>query len=181
MGATALSHFRLSTTALAAINRIAEGQSRPDASPGNRTAAISEAVIQYDALLEAAVDDNAKAFSKAEWCYLADVLNGYFWPEPGDMTAHASPSFLAAEIEDGHRLNRLGEKWFARESKTINRSKIDKQVAEFVERIHSLDQLHVLALSYIIRRFWLHPAYGLDEGGWWTWSYGRADVPEVVG
>jgi hypothetical protein len=166
MAATPLTHLRLTADTLTAADWLAQACEDQSGNAGNRTAAIAGSVVNWAATLRAAIEANAKRFSPAEWCLIADALNGYLWPDLLEQAnGMGSLGFIAAEIADAHRLNRLGDKWLAPGNK-VDRAKVDKHVAELLQRVKSLSCVETRALEFVVRRFWLHPDWNL-ESEWW--------------
>lgn len=171
--ATPLTHMRLPETTLQSLEWLSQANAGNTGEPGNRSAAVVEAVSRWAATLRQAATDNSLVFQAAEWCMMADALNGYFWPPPDDLLGQDQATFIAAEIEDAHRLNRLGDKWLAM-GNTVYRGEVDAQVGSMAVRIAAMDQLHIWALAWVARRFWLHPDWSTDQE-WWL-----PDVPDTA-
>lgn len=153
---TPVVNFRLSPPTLEAL----------DAYPADsRTAALEEAVQCWANVTDHAAVDNAEAFTPAEWCMVADCCNGLL-VEPGVWPGNI---YLYAEVEDGHRLNRTGDKWLG-EGKVA-----DKRAASLVEKLRQLDYAHAWAMILAVRWFWLRCDLGFDplKAPWWTVAYRR--------
>src|SRR5271166_1540668 len=83
-----------------------------DGVPVDGVVQVTSALARYADAIEQASRDLDRLFDRAEWNLIADVLNGcadlWEWSE----RPMSSLTLIRAEIEDGHRLNRLGYKWF---------------------------------------------------------------------
>lgn len=103
--------------------------------------------------------------SRAEWNYLADVLNGCWLLPP----VSSPQTLLAAEVEDGHRLNGLGPKWFSA-------ADADERVRHLVERIMAMSYTQAWAVLAAVTWFWDH-SQEIDhqQAEWWRPSFQRTE------
>ena len=105
-----------------------------------------------------------------EWCLLAEVLKGMrFEPE------FANPgALLATAIEDAHRLENVGEKWFSSEGPDWGQKEIDASVEKLVEKLRDLDYAHAWAVIVAIQWFWDHEReISTKEDEWWSLAFRR--------
>lgn len=146
---------------------------------------VEQALECWTNVLAGATEDNSKAFRQQEWCLIADVCNGTLW-EPS-VTNPAV--MLAANVEDGHRLDGTGYKWLGKEGDEIAGSLarvgigtatpqmavIDRQVAGLVQRIAALDGIHGWAMVAAVQWFWDHCGDDIAAAEpWWTLAFRRA-------
>jgi len=134
----------------------------------------------------------AEAFTPIEWCMIADACNGTLWEprigEPGRM--------VAANVEDGHRLDGTGYRWLGDDATELAGSlskaaggkvtpamrKVDQQVSSLVQRLADLDYAHGWAVIVACQWFWSHCQDDIDprKDPWWTSSY-RKRLARVKG
>jgi hypothetical protein len=154
---------------------------------GASAPALNQAVECWAALLLRAMADNSDNIWPVnpggslapgelhflhEWCVLAEALRGkQFEPDfakPGDL--------LAATVEDAHRLERVGDKWFTSETDGEMHAKgLASSVRELVEKLHRLDYAAAWAVIVAVQWFWDHQNEGIDmrEDLWWTLAFRR--------
>lgn len=152
---------------------------------GDTTPALNQAVECWARVIAEATHANATAFSRPEWNFLADCCNGLILD-----TGVGNPAvYLYAEAEDGHRLNRTGDKWFGGDGADLEGSlkrlgagkatkgtrTADAAVAGLVKRLQQLDYVHAWAMLMAIQFFWDHPSdIDHQEHDWWTLPFRRA-------
>ena len=128
-------------------------------------------------------------FSATEWALIADVCNGTLfesgWLRPGML--------VAANVEDGHRLNGAGYRWLGSEGAdlagslhrvgvaghTEEMTAVDAAVADLVRRLAALDYVGGWAVIRAVRWFWAHCELSIDVRAerWWTSQYRRLGSP----
>lgn len=131
---------------------------------GEEFGALDQALQGWSAQIAAATADNAATFTRAEWNYLADVNNGcspVLFHDVGNPVTH-----IWANAYDGHKLDRIGLKWFAEEGADPG---ADQAVAELVEKLQQLDTIHGWAMLICLQWFWDH-CQTLDNNAdeWWN-------------
>ncbi len=153
--------------------------------------AIREALECWAACLREAGEALAGRFAPEEWCLLADVLNGcmidHRWSSPGLL--------LAAEVEDGHRLDGTGYRWLGTEGTELEGSalrlglargtpdtaRVDEQVADLLSRLRDLSFVEGWAVVQAVRWFWERSGEDFDvrSDPWWSprWRF-RFDHPQ---
>lgn len=157
------------------------------------TDALELAVEGWEAALQAAAEDNARAFAPEEWCLIADVCNGTLWYPLQPNAAYS----LAANIEDGHRLDGAGYKWLADEETELAGSlaraigaqqtqamrRVDKEVGDLVKRLAALGPAHAWAVILAVLWFWNHCQEDIDvrKDPWWTLQYRRQHARKAGG
>ena len=101
-----------------------------------------------------------RKLSGDEWCAIADVLNGCadLWESFGPSL----PSLLliAAEVEDGQRVDGLGDKWFGGGNG-------DAAIKKLIGKLRSFTPAHGEAILAAVRFFWANTDAAAPEK-WWT-------------
>jgi hypothetical protein len=107
-----------------------------------------------------------------EWCVLAEALHGKRldpdYAKPGDL--------LAAAVEDAHRFESVGEKWFQSAADGEMYAKgLSSCVGELVEKLHYLDYAHAWAVIVAVQWLWEHheEKIGINKDPWWTLEFRR--------
>lgn len=129
---------------------------------GATAPALNQAIDCWAELMAQASADNAETFRREEWNYLADLLNGTLH-EPGFGTPG---TIYAMEAADGHRLDRLGDKWFGDNG--------DAEVSDLVLKLERLDYAHCWAMLSAVQFFWTDLEIDHQTDEWWTLSFRRA-------
>ncbi len=152
---------------------------------GDSATYLNQALECWADLIARATADNAESFAPLEWAIIADVCNGTLW-EPGV----GNPGImLAAEVEDGHRLDGTGYKWLGDEGTELAGSldrigagkstkamrAVDAQVASLVKRLAALDYVHGWAVIVAVQWFWGHCELDIDArtDAWWSIPFRR--------
>lgn len=150
--------FRLDSQAVETLTRL-------QAIHGYETqgGAVSHALACWEAVLGIASEEIAGTFSREEWCAIADACNGTLWDEM--LGGRSAGIHLAANVEDAHRLNGLGEKWFGADG--------DKAIRELLGKLQSLDYAQGWALLRAVCWFWQHTDRDTDGKDWWTIAFRR--------
>jgi len=120
---------------------------------------VSWALFQLASLVDEAAADLDKILTRGDWNALADTLNGCLnlWADPGDR--FPPMVLIIAELEDGDRLNGLGEKW-------------DVHVPKLVANLKLLSPAHAASLLAAVRYFWEnHEAIDHQVDEWWKVSF----------
>jgi hypothetical protein len=149
---------RIAVTDTPALDDLA----RPHKSEGMR-----QALHEYARLISRASREIEGQFSREEWNYLADVLNGCW--ELWETNVDDPTTLIVAEVEDAHHLNRAGDKWLGSVGKAS-----DKAVADFSRRLQALTPLHAYAMLASVRWFWTHHEkidWTVQE--WWRVGFRR--------
>ena len=150
----------------------------------NRTAyTISCPLARYAWLIARANRELAAVLTRAEWNLIAAVLNGTRVDDldPGLDRVHPLHA-LCLEIEDGHRLNREGDRWLTPADGVptrAQRAEADAAVADLLARLRALTPTHADAITAAVRWFWQHPTdidHQADE--WWTPAFRLKAVGE---
>lgn len=128
----------------------------------DNTDGVNGSLRRYADLIVAATQ--RLEFSRTEWCYLADALNGCLDLWQYSETSVPARTLLVAEVEDSHRLNRLGDKWLNEEGG----SAADRAVQSLLGKLTEADPVEVEAVLLAIRHFWDHPEIDASVEDWWT-------------
>ncbi len=157
---------------------------------GDSLPALNQAIECWATLLGRATADNHKSFHEpnldregprgfGEWSMLAEVLKGIrFDPEfmnPGRL--------IASAVEDAHRLENLGQRFYLYETDTTVSSifkdrepEIDSSVTRLVEKLQNpeFDYVHAWAVIVAVQWYWEHNK-GLEPlmDPWWTLGFRR--------
>lgn len=140
----------------------------------NRTDAMEGSLVCWEyALLEASRKVEG-VFSRQEWNLMADICNGTAW-----AYGHtgSSPAFiLAAEIEDGHRLDGAGYRWLSEEDFPSQKEQkhVDERVARLLTTIRSLDYTEAWGVIRAVCWFWQHTEVNHQADEWWKVEFRRA-------
>jgi hypothetical protein len=94
---------------------------------------------------------------------------------------------IAANVEDGHRLDGAGYRWLSDGETDLAGSlakvgagkptkamrDIDERVADLVRRVAALDYAHAWAMIVSVQFFWNHTELEIDprNDSWWTPGY----------
>jgi hypothetical protein len=104
---------------------------------------------------------------------------------PDDIYDHADAGLsplvrLCAEAEDGHRLNREGDRWYLDRSgvgedlpSRAERAAADGRVSELLAHLRSLTPLHAEAILAAVRWFWQHDGIDHTADEWWAVGFRR--------
>jgi hypothetical protein len=138
---------------------------------GGNCAGCNRAIGCWAATLQQ--PENEPKLTRPEWNFLADVLNGT-WLLDAD---HWGPGTLAAEIEDAHRLNRTGDKWF-RPGKVA-----DKAIAKLIAAVRAMTWIQIQFILTAVSFFWSAKEIDHTTDEWWTLPYrverlGRGEVED---
>lgn len=152
---------------------------------GTSAPQLNQALECWGNIIARASADNSKDLGAAEWAMLADVCNGTLWEPRVDNPA----VLLAAEIEDGHRLNGAGYKWFCGEDGELAGSlerlglgkptkemrDADNRIKALVEKLVAMDYAHSWAVIVAVQWFWDHCELQFDarKDPWWTLAFRR--------
>lgn len=111
---------------------------------------ISESLAELQMIRKRSISELKGRFTKAEWSYMADSLNGTIvTPE-----FRCIPGALVASIEDSDRYDGLGEKW-------------NVDVKKLIYKIEDLTAAQVDAVFTRIEEFWDSEEKDLDK--WADW------------
>lgn len=159
--------------ALGRLHRI-HGYGGKEAPEVSRERVAAEAAIEcWEIALSRAAENIAPLFVRAEWNMMADVCNGTMWAYG---TSGSRPEMLlAASIEDGHRLDGTGYRWFCDEDFPAKKeqAKVDAKVSSLLQRIRSLTYTEAWAVIQAICFFWQHTEIDHSASEWWTVSFRR--------
>lgn len=92
----------------------------------------------FGGLLSEAIRQNEDLLTRAEWCYLCDLLNGTM------ITSEMQNSWLTVGIAEGAELEGLAEKWLHNSG----------DLESFISKIRALDTMRFWAVIWVVRRFW---------------------------
>jgi hypothetical protein len=126
---------------------------------------LSASLEAWADVLACATRENEGVFSRAEWKMMADCCNGCALSMQPRMAAAIQ---IWPNVEDGHRLDRTGDKWFKPGRPA------DAAVAALVAKIRALDEVHAWAVIYAIVWFWDHTDLDAQRVEWWTLAVRRA-------
>lgn len=131
---------------------------------GGNCPACNRAIECWALVLRQSMPD----LSRAEWNFLADVLNGSF---EGDvalgMFAHGA-SALALEVHDAQALNGTGDKWLGEE---LERGSGQAAADALEAKVAGLSWEQVQYVRTATGFFWAHTDPGEidhDKDDWWT-------------
>jgi len=129
---------------------------------------ITSALARYAEAIDRAGRELDQLLDRQEWNLMADVLNGcadiWEWSE----TPMSSLLLIRAEVEDGHRLDRAGDKWFGEE---LEPGSGDKATKALLGKLGKLTTIHGDAIMAAIRYFWRCPEIDHTEHCWWTVAF----------
>jgi hypothetical protein len=127
---------------------------------GASTAQLNQAIACWAELITQSSADNAKAFSREEWCLLAEALNGV----KCDPSEAAPGNAMASALEEAERNEGFGTKWLGEGR--------DPELEALLERMRTLDYAHAWAVILAVQWYWAHyEAVRLSEEPWWTLQY----------
>jgi hypothetical protein len=127
---------------------------------GGNSPACNRAIACWARVLRESQPD----LSRAEWNFLADVLNGTL-VEPA---AHHGPAALALEVHDAQALNGTGDRWFADE---LRRGSGQEATDRLLAKIKGFSWQQCEYVTTACAFFWSHTAPGeIDHqvDPWWT-------------
>ncbi len=132
---------------------------------------VAAALARYAEHVGRAARRVEKVLIRAEWNALADVLNGCadLWDYSETPLPHLL--MIRADVEDGHRLDGLGCKWFG------DGQAGDRGIKDLLCKLGKMTDLEGDAIAAAVRFFWTDPPllgarridHGTDE--WWTLAY----------
>jgi hypothetical protein len=130
---------------------------------------VSAALARYARHLGAAAREVEGMFSRDEWNYIADVMNGCADMMDYSETPLSHRISILANVEDGHRLDGAGYKWFGEE----DRAAADAAVAALAQKLHRLTDLQGDAVAAATRFFWDDSTGSIDHARdpWWTLAF----------
>lgn len=135
----------------------------PTGIPGEPAGAteITAALSRYAAAVNDAGQELDRLLTRDEWNLIADMLNGCadLWDYSG--TPMPSLLLIRAQVEDGHRLDRVGDKWFGEEVG-------DRRVKELLGKLAKMSTVHGDAILAAARYFWRHADIDHSEERWWS-------------
>ncbi len=136
---------------------------------------VRETLADYAALVERATAEVGSIFDRAEWNYLAAVLNGTL------SDSGWSAGYLLAEVSDAHSLDAEGYRWFGDEPAEIEAKigskkspEVERRVKEFCRKIADLTPLQVRAVLLACRHFWNHNEIDHQHEVWWTMEHRKS-------
>ena len=158
---------------------------------GNSAPALNLAIECWAALLKRAMADNERTFSRIwndvmtpgphyflhDWAVIAESIRGTrFDPDfakPGEL--------LAAAVEDRHRLERIGEKWYDPVPEE-DFSGLDKAVSDLTAKLKGLSYEHAWGLILTAQWLWEH-GEGVDirKDEWWRQRFRREQSECQIG
>lgn len=166
--------FRASQEAQQALNTLQSEWGYED-----RTECLDASIICWEYALSAAAESVAERFSLSEWNMMADVCNGTRAVWAYGHTGSRPGMLLAAEVEDGHRLNGTGYRWLSDSELTAQtRSEVDQKVHDLTGRLHALEYVEALAVIRAICWFWQNTEINCLEDAWWEQSFRRRYIKE---
>lgn len=142
----------------------------PTGIPGEPAGAteVTAALSRYAVAVGDAGRELERTLDRDEWNMIADLLNGCadLW----DYSATPMPSLLLirAQVEDGHRLDRSGDKWFGEEEG-------DRKVKALLGKLAKMSTIHGDAILAAARYFWRHAGIDHNEDRWWAVTH-RTEV-----
>lgn len=140
---------------------------------GGRTDAAEAALICWEWALAHASERVARQFSRGEWNLIADICNGTMWAY--GHTGSRPGMLLAAEVEDGHRLDGVGYRWLSDSDlpDAVERKKCDEVVRGLIRRLAALEYVEAWAVIRAVCWFWQHNDIDFQVNEWWTPAYRR--------
>lgn len=138
-----------------------------DGVPADGAIQITAALVRYADAIDRAGRELNQVLERAEWNLMADVLNGCadLW-EYSESPPMYSLSMIRAEVEDGHRLDGLGYKWFGENDRKAS----DVKLKALLVKLGKLNAIQGDAIMAAVRHFWRHAGDDIDhtEVAWWT-------------
>jgi hypothetical protein len=126
---------------------------------------VSAALARYAQHIARASREVEYLLDRDEWNLLADVLKGRdtLRDHPGRPLSHLL--LIKAMVEDGHRLDGVGYKWFGNEAG-------DARVRALVKRLNGLSDLHGDAIAAAVRYYWdAHERVDRQNDEWWKLAF----------
>ncbi len=110
-----------------------------------------------------------RIFDRAEWNAMADVLNGCADLWDYSETPLSQLLMIRANVEDGHRLDGLGHKWFG------DGAAGDKAIKSLLTKLGKLTEIEGDAIAAAVRYFWNDARPGRQQidhatDEWWKLS-----------
>lgn len=127
---------------------------------GGNTPACNRAIECWALVLRQSMPE----LDRAEWCYLADVLNGTFDGDVALSLYEHGPGALALEVHDAQALNGTGEKWFGPKRGA-------RRAADLEAKVTAMTWAQVQYIRTAANFFWDHAPDGrIDHARdeWWT-------------
>jgi hypothetical protein len=122
---------------------------------GQSSGALNESIAWVAARIKRAHRGPLAKLKREDWNLLADVLNGTIFD--GDWSAAA----VVASVEDGHSLEGLGGKWYAKNA--------DARIGTLVQAIKDAGDDGAWAIATAVRFFWDRPnEVDLSVDEWWS-------------
>jgi hypothetical protein len=142
---------------------------------GEQAERLAQGLECWTSAIIAASRENEKTFSPEEWCFLADVCNGYPW-ELEESRLNPG-TWMALEVADAHKLYGAGYRWFGEEedelaaglatAPTEAMKQADARVRDLALKLAHLDYVHGWAVALAVSWFWDHCEQPITEP-WWT-------------
>jgi hypothetical protein len=111
---------------------------------------VAAALDRYGQALAAAREQLDRSFGRAEWNFMADVMNGCLSLQDYTAEPVSTAAMLLANVQDGHALDGTGYKWFGEE----DRAESDRRVAALAGKLMRLSPIDADAIGQAIREFW---------------------------
>ena len=129
---------------------------------------VSAALARYAEHVGRATREIERTLTRPEWNAIADIMNGCadLWDYSGTTLSHLL--CIRANVEDGHRLDGLGHKWFGEGAKG------DQAIKHLLDKLAKMTEIQGDAVAAATRYFWQHTEPGeIDHSkdAWWTLAY----------
>ncbi len=130
---------------------------------------LNIAIEAFARMVAVATEDVSRTLTREDWCLLADVLNAT-WIEPA-----IDPGMqLVATVTDGHRLERVGAKWYGDQA-------ADERVAALVSTLQAMPAEKTWAVVFAVRGFWArHETIDPRTDEWWTLAFRTRTATDQV-
>lgn len=122
---------------------------------------IEQSLRHYADLIQRASIEVEAILNEREWNLIADVLNGCLDLMLYSESPISASRLITADVEDGHRLDRVGDKWFGDDDG-------DLYVGKLLAKIRGLSELQCEAILAAVRHFWQTDEAPKD---WWRIKY----------
>jgi hypothetical protein len=129
---------------------------------------IAGALTRYANAIGEARRSLGRKFDRAEWNIMADVMNGCLDLQDYSESVLSMKLMVAANVEDGHRLNGAGHSHFDGDADAV-----DARVVALLKKIQGLTTIEADAIGVAIREFWAHPGIDHLTEEWWLPDRGR--------
>lgn len=127
---------------------------------------VSAALARYAQHVGWAARTVERTLTRDDWNFFADISNGCadLWDYSETPLSHLL--LLKAQVEDGHRLDGAGYKWFGEGEAG------DKGIKALLAKLATMTDVHGDAIAAALRHFWANfEDIDLLTDDWWTLAF----------